>query len=93
MDWNGDHPHTNYRPLFLALRAAGFYVEVCCCHLTPCVLRTLALDPTEALARLQLLSPSPSPSLNGAESARLALTRCSAPTFRASTPLSTARCC
>ena len=29
MDWNGDHPHTNYRPLFLALRAAGFYVEVC----------------------------------------------------------------
>ena len=28
MDWNGDHPHTNFRSLFGALRAAGFFVEL-----------------------------------------------------------------
>ena len=27
MDWNGDHPHTNFRSLHGALRRAGFYVE------------------------------------------------------------------
>ena len=27
MDWNGDHPHTNFRSLHGALRRAGFHVE------------------------------------------------------------------
>ncbi len=27
-DWNGDHPHTNFHPLYTHLRAAGYYVEV-----------------------------------------------------------------
>jgi membrane-bound transcription factor site-1 protease len=27
-DWNGDHPHTNFRRLFEHVRRAGFYVEV-----------------------------------------------------------------
>lgn len=28
LDWNLDHPHTNYRGLWKALRAAGFFVEL-----------------------------------------------------------------
>lgn len=28
LDWNGDHPHTNFRSLFGELRAAGYFVEV-----------------------------------------------------------------
>ncbi len=27
-DWNGDHPHTNFRRLFEHVRRAGYYVEV-----------------------------------------------------------------
>ena len=28
LDWNGDHPHTNYRELFTQLRSLGYFVEV-----------------------------------------------------------------
>lgn len=28
LDWNGDHPHTNYRTLFTRLTGAGYYVEL-----------------------------------------------------------------
>ena len=28
LDWNGDHPHTNFHPVFNALRDNGYYVEV-----------------------------------------------------------------
>jgi membrane-bound transcription factor site-1 protease len=27
-DWNGDHPHTNFRELFTALRREGFFIDV-----------------------------------------------------------------
>lgn len=28
LDWNGDHPHTNFRTLFRYLRRAGYFLEV-----------------------------------------------------------------
>lgn len=28
LDWNGDHIHTNFRDLYLRLRAAGYFVEI-----------------------------------------------------------------
>jgi hypothetical protein len=28
LDWNGDHPHTNFRSLLLRLRADGYMVDV-----------------------------------------------------------------
>ena len=28
LDWNGDHPHTNYRDLYHHLRARGYFLEV-----------------------------------------------------------------
>ena len=28
LDWNGDHPHTNYRALYAHLRGAGYFVDV-----------------------------------------------------------------
>lgn len=28
LDWNGDHPHTNFRGLFARLREQGYFVEV-----------------------------------------------------------------
>ena len=28
LDWNGDHPHTNYRDVYTQLRGMGYYVEV-----------------------------------------------------------------
>jgi len=28
LDWNGDHPHTNFRGLYSHLRSWGYYVEV-----------------------------------------------------------------
>eukprot|EP00163_Fabomonas_tropica_P027851 TRINITY_DN5491_c0_g2_i4.p1 TRINITY_DN5491_c0_g2~~TRINITY_DN5491_c0_g2_i4.p1 ORF type:complete len:178 (+),score=27.30 TRINITY_DN5491_c0_g2_i4:231-764(+) len=28
LDWNGDHPHTNYRDLFTRLRAEGYFIEL-----------------------------------------------------------------
>ena len=28
LDWNGDHPHTNYHDMFEELRRAGYYVEM-----------------------------------------------------------------
>ena len=28
LDWNADHPHTNYRSLFTQLRQLGYYVEI-----------------------------------------------------------------
>jgi membrane-bound transcription factor site-1 protease len=28
LDWNGDHPFTNYRTLFVELRALGYFIDV-----------------------------------------------------------------
>lgn len=28
LDWNGDHPHTNFRDLFIHLRNKGYYLEL-----------------------------------------------------------------
>ncbi len=28
LDWNGDHPYTNYRSMFTTLRSLGYYVDV-----------------------------------------------------------------
>ncbi|CAG0880863.1 unnamed protein product [Cyprideis torosa] len=28
LDWNGDHPHTNFKGMYTALRNAGYYLEV-----------------------------------------------------------------
>eukprot|EP00040_Diaphanoeca_grandis_P025784 m.143337 g.143337 ORF g.143337 m.143337 type:complete len:830 (+) comp30312_c0_seq1:370-2859(+) len=28
LDWNGDHPHTNFRQVFTYLRSKGFYIDV-----------------------------------------------------------------
>ena len=28
LDWNGDHPHTNFKALYTQLRSMGYYVEV-----------------------------------------------------------------
>ena len=27
LDWNGDHPYTNYRSMFTTLRSLGYYVD------------------------------------------------------------------
>lgn len=27
-DWNGDHPHTNFRSLYTQLREAGYFLEI-----------------------------------------------------------------
>uniref|UniRef100_A0A1I8EJ84 Peptidase_S8 domain-containing protein n=1 Tax=Wuchereria bancrofti TaxID=6293 RepID=A0A1I8EJ84_WUCBA len=35
LDWNADHPHTNFKPLYQHLRSSGYYIEramcVCLC--------------------------------------------------------------
>ncbi|EFO21098.2 hypothetical protein LOAG_07390 [Loa loa] len=28
LDWNADHPHTNFKPLYQHLRSSGYYIEV-----------------------------------------------------------------
>ena len=28
LDWNGDHPYTNYRTMFMELRALGYYIDL-----------------------------------------------------------------
>ena len=28
LDWNGDHPHTNFRTMFQHLVKAGYYIDV-----------------------------------------------------------------